>query len=320
MSLKSIKRIQNDIKLYHKSDINTHGIYVHFSEKNLFNAKALIIGPKETPYQNGFYLFDINYTENYPQTPPNVVLCTLSKQTRFNPNLYTNGKVCLSILGTWSGPGWTPCLSTNEVLLSIQSLLNNNPVQNEPGYEQLTLENSEPARTYVNILDYHNHLIAVHQIINKLPHAFECFRERIERLFLELYDENITSIQTRINRTSLNNSTIYLRMYNLRADIQYEHILTEYKRLYSVLSHKYKLIDNQKKSAEEKTVLQSNDNTGSVETEVNSVPSKKRVPNSLASECDVGYTTTSENDGRQYIIKLVKGRGGASHKRWIIYQ
>ena len=24
---------------------------------------------------------------------------------RFNPNLYQNGKVCLSILGTWSGPG-----------------------------------------------------------------------------------------------------------------------------------------------------------------------------------------------------------------------
>lgn len=25
-------------------------------------------------------------------------------KVRFNPNLYNNGKVCLSLLGTWSGP------------------------------------------------------------------------------------------------------------------------------------------------------------------------------------------------------------------------
>ena len=318
MSQKSIKRIQKDIKLYHQSDINTHGIYVHFNDKNLFNAKALIIGPKESPYQNGFYLFDINYTENYPQTPPKVVLCTLNKQTRFNPNLYTNGKVCLSILGTWSGPGWTPCLSTNEVLLSIQSLLNNNPIQNEPGYEQLTLEDSEPAKTYVNILEYHNHLIAIHQVLNQLPQTFECFRELIETKFLELYSENITSIQNHTNKTVLNNSKQYLRMYNLTAVLNYGDILNEYKRLYGVLSHKYKLIDNKNKSDEEKDTTPNNDSVDSVDTKTTSVESKKRVPNTLASQCEVGYTTTSENDGKQYIIKLVKGRGDVSHKRWII--
>ena len=43
MSQKSIKRIQKDIKLYHQSDINTHGIYVHFNDKNLFNAKMNLI-------------------------------------------------------------------------------------------------------------------------------------------------------------------------------------------------------------------------------------------------------------------------------------
>ena len=311
MSHKSIKRIQKDIKLYHQSDINTHGIYVHFNDKNLFNAKALIIGPKETPYQNGFYLFDINYTENYPQTPPKVVLCTLNKHTRFNPNLYTNGKVCLSILGTWSGPGWTPCLSTNEVLLSIQSLLNNNPIQNEPGYEQLTPEDSEPARSYVNILEYHNHLIAIHQMINQLPQAFECFRERIETKFLELYEENISSIQYLINQVALNNSKQYLRMYNLTAVLNYSDILNEYMRLYEVLSHKYKLLDNKKKSEEEKSIE-------NISTETTKVASKKRVPNTLASQCDIGYTTTSENDGRQYIIKLVKGSGNKEYKRWII--
>ena len=57
-----------------------------------------------------------------------------------NPNLYENGKVCLSILGTWSGPGWTTACTLSSVLLSIQSLLNENPIHNEPGWEN---ENGE---------------------------------------------------------------------------------------------------------------------------------------------------------------------------------
>ena len=47
---------------------------------------------------------------------------------RFNPNLYNSGKVCLSILGTWSagsqGEGWNAGLSTFlQVAISIQSLV-----------------------------------------------------------------------------------------------------------------------------------------------------------------------------------------------------
>ena len=54
---------------------------------------------------------------------------------RFNPNLYNCGKVCLSILGTWTGPGWTSVMTTKSVLISIRSLMNEKPFYNEPGYE-----------------------------------------------------------------------------------------------------------------------------------------------------------------------------------------
>lgn len=55
--------------------------------------------------------------------------------TRFNPNLYADGKVCLSILGTWQGPGWQPGKSTlMQVLLSIQGMIFvPEPYFNEPG-------------------------------------------------------------------------------------------------------------------------------------------------------------------------------------------
>jgi hypothetical protein len=57
---------------------------------------------------------------------------------RFNPNLYQDGKVCLSLLGTWAGPGWVSGTSTLlQVLISIQSLiLVSEPYFNEPGYER----------------------------------------------------------------------------------------------------------------------------------------------------------------------------------------
>ena len=129
------KRISKDIINFQKSGLNKEGIYCHFDEENIENLKALIIGPKNTPYENGFYLFKINFPNDYPFSPPKVKFLTYESGVRFNPNLYTNGKVCLSILGTWSGPGWTTCLGLNTVLLSIQSLLNENPIQNEPGFE-----------------------------------------------------------------------------------------------------------------------------------------------------------------------------------------
>jgi hypothetical protein len=59
---------------------------------------------------------------------------------RLNPNLYGCGKVCLSLLGTWSGHGceqWNSAQSTMlQVLVSIQALiLNEMPYFNEPGFE-----------------------------------------------------------------------------------------------------------------------------------------------------------------------------------------
>lgn len=58
---------------------------------------------------------------------------------RLNPNLYACGKVCLSLLNTWSGSQnekWIPGVSTMlQVLVSIQALiLNEKPYFNEPGF------------------------------------------------------------------------------------------------------------------------------------------------------------------------------------------
>jgi len=46
----------------------------------------------------------VQFPEDYPSSAPHIVfLTTNGGKTRFNPNLYADGKVCLSILGTWRG-------------------------------------------------------------------------------------------------------------------------------------------------------------------------------------------------------------------------
>ncbi|VAI33792.1 unnamed protein product [Triticum turgidum subsp. durum] len=100
--------------------------------------RAVIIGPQGTPYHDGLFFFDAQFTVSYPATPP--VVYYHSGGLRLNPNLYDCGTVCLSLLGTWHGNGcenWNSAHSSMlQVLISIQGLiLNEKPYFNEPGYE-----------------------------------------------------------------------------------------------------------------------------------------------------------------------------------------
>ncbi|KAF5393669.1 hypothetical protein D9757_000044 [Collybiopsis confluens] len=112
-------------------------IFLRVDDTRVDVIKCLITGPEGTPYHNGCFLFDIFLGANYNQSPPSVkYMTTNGGKYRFNPNLYADGKVCLSLLGTWNGPGWVPFKSTLlQVLISIQSMiLCEEPYLNEPGW------------------------------------------------------------------------------------------------------------------------------------------------------------------------------------------
>lgn len=123
---------------------------------------ALITGPLDTPYAGGCFIFDIFFPGTYPSTPPLVNLRTTGAgSVRFNPNLYNTGKVCLSLLGTWSGAegeNWNKDTSTFlQVLVSIQALiLVPMPYFNEPGYERTmgTPEGDTQNRLYNENIQY----------------------------------------------------------------------------------------------------------------------------------------------------------------------
>lgn len=165
MSKDALKRIVNkDMKEIQKMNLSELGIHVNFSEENIMKAVAIIIGPKDSPYENGILYFIIEFPHNYPFSPPKIGYLSSSRY-RIHPNLYVGkpydnhiGKVCLSSLNTWSGPKWTTVMHIGSILLTMQSLLDNNPLHNEPGFENEVGQRNEYYNQIVTH-DTYNHLI-----------------------------------------------------------------------------------------------------------------------------------------------------------------
>jgi ubiquitin-protein ligase len=111
---------------------------VRHDDSSIEYLSALMTGPADTPYAGCEFFCDVYLPPSYPQVNPSVIfLTTGGGSARFNPNLYNDGKVCLSLLGTWAGPGWAKGVSTlSQVLLSIQAqILVEKPYANEPSFE-----------------------------------------------------------------------------------------------------------------------------------------------------------------------------------------
>ncbi|KAK5072636.1 hypothetical protein LTR51_005274 [Lithohypha guttulata] len=144
-------------------------------DEDIRNLKALILGTPGSPYEYGFFEFSVKFGPDYPSKPPKVDAKTTNNgRTRFNPNIYAGGKVCLSILGTWQGelPGeeWSSAQGLESVLWSIQSLMSNDPYANEPGFEgRTTDEDKKKNDAYCAKIRHETIRIAV---LQKLEHMF----------------------------------------------------------------------------------------------------------------------------------------------------
>lgn len=177
------KRINSEIKMLAKNlPLNyTNSIFLKFDETHMDLMKCIIIGSDDTPYANGLFLYDIYLDDTYPNSPPKMNLITTGMNTiRFNPNLYANGYICLSLLGTWSGDNiekWNNKSSNIlQILLSIQSIVMSDGVYfNEPGYatDKNSKTNIALNLGYSNIVKYANVKYAMNEQIKKMPKGFE---------------------------------------------------------------------------------------------------------------------------------------------------
>ena len=105
------------------------GIFVRTWDSRIDLLGALIIGPHETPYEFAPFVFDLHFGASFPTSPPSVFFHSWTENVgRINPNLYEDGTVCLSLLGTWTGQNrdqeWQPKQSTTlQLPTSIMGLI-----------------------------------------------------------------------------------------------------------------------------------------------------------------------------------------------------
>lgn len=102
--------------------------------------RCLIIGPAGTPFVEAPFLFDVFLSPaTFPAEPPKVFFHSWCGGTRISPNLYAEGKVCLSLLGTWPGQSvsesWSSARSSIlQIFVSIGSLV----IVEEPYYTEVS--------------------------------------------------------------------------------------------------------------------------------------------------------------------------------------
>lgn len=212
---RNIKRIMIDVKEVLEEPMDN--IYYCHDEQNAYKGYACLAGPINTPYEFGFYFFELEFPSNYPFSPPNVKFINYDGNTRFNPNLYINGKVCLSILNTWDGEKWSACQSIRTLLLMLITILNEEPLLNEPG---ITREHPNFA-AYHKLIEYKNIEISLLKYLQKsnLPYPFHYFHKTLVDSFLINAPLIMNKFKNRksefLHLTLFNNQYVVLNYKNL---------------------------------------------------------------------------------------------------------
>jgi ubiquitin-protein ligase len=195
------RRLVGDIVALQKNPLTDHGIFYEHDAENMLLGRAMIVGPTDTPYAHGYFFFDFIFPPNYPHSPPKVVFRTRGgantkcvRGVRFGPNLYRDGKVCISILNTWPGDAWSGCQTISSVLLSLCGLLVANPLLNEPG---ITTDHPE-IEAYNKFISYASFVYAHRRVgrgggdttLPPIPdEKYIAFRDTIVQIEIEKHDE-----------------------------------------------------------------------------------------------------------------------------------
>mmetsp|Transcript_10882 Transcript_10882/g.35765 ORF Transcript_10882/g.35765 Transcript_10882/m.35765 type:complete len:297 (-) Transcript_10882:305-1195(-) len=137
-------RLQEERKLWRRD--HPHGFVAKprtnpDGTQDILHWDCVVPGKKDTIWGAGRYPVHMVFTDEYPSKPPE---CKFGKAPNdkplFHPNVYPSGKICLSLLD--ADKGWKPALTIKQLLLGIQTLLDD-PNVGDPAQE-------EPYRVYNN--------------------------------------------------------------------------------------------------------------------------------------------------------------------------
>lgn len=188
-SLIRAKRIQREIELVKKEqeNLNATGIYFWFNENDISEMRILI-NPHQSKsaYDGGFFIFEVDFPENFPMEPPKVTFNPKQNTVRFHPNYYQNGKVCLSIINTWGVKQWASSLTMVALANTLISRMDENAITGEPGFENTT---DTIKKNYNNYVEYGKYTEAIIKIMNNNLPVYQPFMEIIRANFIKQYNK-----------------------------------------------------------------------------------------------------------------------------------
>jgi len=231
-----VKRVKADVEELEGALYSDMGLYYKIDETSITRGVACIFGPKETPYEDCPMIYEFNLPSEYPFDPPQVLFKTYDGLTRFHPNMYRDGKVCLSILHTWNGPRWASTMRLSTVLVTLQSLLDGNPIRHEPGYEH---GHDELSNAYTKCIE-----VACMRYI--LDRAEAHFQQRLQpnefvqflQIFIERLPTTLDRLETRLqNRLQVHGELHFTNLpYQLQGRTGYKGLLDRVVKLKSLLA------------------------------------------------------------------------------------
>ncbi|MCJ1421817.1 hypothetical protein MMC32_008184 [Xylographa parallela] len=110
---------------------------------------ALIILNPDSLYYGGYFKAKMTFTKNYPYAPPTFKFVN----SLYHPNIYKDGKLCISILhapgedemsGELASERWSPAQRVESVLLSIISLLDDAEVSSPANVDASVMLRKNP--------------------------------------------------------------------------------------------------------------------------------------------------------------------------------
>mmetsp|Transcript_27283 Transcript_27283/g.30379 ORF Transcript_27283/g.30379 Transcript_27283/m.30379 type:complete len:178 (+) Transcript_27283:22-555(+) len=126
-SAMAFKRLMNEYK--ELTENPPEGIIAGpITEDNFFEWEAFVAGPSDTPFEGGVFRAILRFPKDYPLYPPEMIFTS----RMWHPNVYSSGKVCISILHApgddpllyeKSSERWSPVQSIEKILISVMSML-----------------------------------------------------------------------------------------------------------------------------------------------------------------------------------------------------
>ena len=229
LSKETTKRLLKDVRELIKHPLDSDGIYYKHDESNILKGYVYICGPKDSQYFGGNYFFEITFPYDYPHKPPKVEFKTNDGITRFHPNMYRSGKICLSILNTWKGDQWTGCQSIRTILLTIVSIMDNMPLLHEPGFTAIHPDVTK----YNKIIYFKNFDFSVNNILSKdSGWNIAPFNDIFEKEMAIQFTKNRADILTILEeKRTLPSEVVTTGIYSLSIPINWENTYNKFLRI-----------------------------------------------------------------------------------------